>query len=142
MTDFSFDIAHWLMWSHLLEWFLTIVGFTSALVAFGNYKFSNHKNTIAFSILLLIGMLILLGLYPIEWGFGTDRQNYGINFLGYKNISFDEIETEGEFGYAYIQFALSRFLNVTQFMFAITLIYLANYFFAIWRMVRENHTGC
>lgn len=138
MTDFSFDFDHWLLWRQLLWWSLTIAGLVSALVAFTAYKYSARRNTFLFSILLLAGMLILLGCYPIEWGYSTDRANYAQYFLAFKNgLSKVDFSTE-EVGFQLIQYFFSRFLNVTQFMFVISLIYLVNYYIAIRKMVRGN----
>lgn len=136
MTDFVFDFSHWLMWRQLLFWTVAGIGFCSALFAFASY--SNKSNTTALSVVLLIVMLILLGLFPIEWGYGTDRANYANQFLGFKS-GYLRIDPEnGDVGYQIIQYVFSRFVNATEYMFCISLIYLTNYFMAIRRLVKKQ----
>ena len=83
-------------------------------------------------------MLILLGLYPIEWGRGTDRANYANWLLGFKNGYLHVDSKNGEIGYQIIQYVFSRFVNATEYMFCISFIYLTNYFIAIKRLVKKQ----
>lgn len=138
MTDFQFDFSHWLMWKSLLFWSLTILGLCSALVAFGISDISKRSNTTAWAILLFCIMLVLLGFFPIEWGYGTDRANYAYRFLQFKNGN-SQVDFNGrEVGFQVIQYLLSRWVNATQYMFCISVIYLTNYFIAIRRMVKKQ----
>lgn len=124
------------MWRQLLFWTIVGIGFCSALFAFASY--SNKSNTTALSAILFIVMLILLGLFPIEWGYGTDRANYANQLLEFK-YGHAKIEPQkGEVGYQIIQYVFSRFVNATEYMFCISLIYLTNYFMATRRLVKTQ----
>lgn len=138
MTDFQFDFSHWLMWRSLLFWSLNIVGVCSALVAFGKSGVSDRSNTTAWAFAMFALMLVLLGFYPIEWGLGTDRYNYASNFLRFRNDSAHVDFERREVGFQFIMYALSRVMNVTQYMFCISLIYLINYLVAIRRLVKTQ----
>ncbi len=134
-TDFQFDFSHWLMWKSLLFWSIAIIGFFSALGAFGKGDGLGRSNTTWGSFALFALMLVLLGFFPIEWGYGTDRANYAYSFLQFKN-NFSHVDFEQrEVGFQLIQYLLSQVMNATQFMFCISLIYLTNYLVAIRRMV-------
>lgn len=135
MTDYVFDFAHWLMWQQILFWTVAVIGFLSALYAFGLYRFSNRPNTMLMSIILFIVMSILMGMFPIEWGYSSDRANYANQFLDFKS-GLSHIEPQkGEVGFQIIKYVFSRFVNATEFMYCMALIYLTNYFIAIKRLV-------
>lgn len=138
MTDFEFDFSHWEMWRQLLFWTVTALGFCSAFIAFFAYKPSNKSRTTLWSVLLFVTMLLLLGLFPIEWGYGTDRANYANQLLQFKYGSMVVDPQKGELGYQLIQYFFSRFLNATQFMFCISFIYLTNYYISIQRLVKSQ----
>lgn len=134
MTDYQFDYSHWMMWMSLLFWILNIVGFCSGWVAFGKGSALERSNTTFWAIALFAVTLVLLGFFPIEWGYDTDRENYARVFLQFRdNLSGIDFEKR-DIGYQFIQYELSRALNVSQFMFCISLIYLSNYFIAIKRL--------
>lgn len=135
MSDYVFDFANWLMWQQILFWTVAIIGFISSLFAFGTYKFSNRTNTMLFSITLFIVMSVLMGLFPIEWGYGTDRANYANGFLSFKNGTAHIEPQKGEIGFQIIKYIFSFFVNATEFMYCMALIYLTNYFIAIKRLV-------
>ncbi len=138
MTDFQFDFSHWLMWRSLLFWSVSIIGFCSALVAFRKGSISNRSNTALGAFALFVLTLVLLGFFPIEWGYGTDRDKYANGFLQFKNDLAQVDFEQREAGFQFIQYLLSRVMNVTQFMFCISLIYLANYLIAIRRLVKTQ----
>lgn len=138
MTDFQFDFSYWLMWRSLLFWSVSIIGFCSALVAFGKGGVSDRSNTSFWAFALFALMLVLLGLFPIEWGYGTDRDNYANVFLQFRNDLAQVDFEQREVGFQFIQYLLSRVMNATQFMFCISLIYLANYLIAIQRLVKTQ----
>lgn len=139
MTDFVFDFSHWVMWRQLLFWTVNALGLCSALIAFSAYNPSGKSNTSLWSALVFITMLVLLGLFPIEWGYGTDRANYANQLLQFKSGNIQVDFQKGEVGYQIIQFVLSRFLNATQFIFCISLIYLTNYYISIKRLVKAQN---
>lgn len=139
MTDFVFDFSHWLMWQQLLFWTVNALGLCSALVALSAYNTSNKSDTTLWSVLVFIMMLILLGLFPIEWGYGTDRANYANQLLQFKSGNMQIDPSRGELGYQIIQFVFSRYVNATQFIFCISLIYLTNYFSSIKRLVKTQN---
>lgn len=138
MTDLEFDFSLWQFWRQLLFWVTTIIGFCSAFIAFSSYNGSNKSNTSFGAIILFIVMLVLLGLFPIEWGYGTDRANYANQFLQFKS-GFTHVDLQkGEWGYQIIQSVCSPFMNATQFLFCMSIIYLTNYFVAIKRLVKNQ----
>ncbi len=81
MTDFSFDIDLWMAWREFNFWSITILGFLSALIAYISYDFDHKKSTVLLSILVMSALVVLLGLFPIEWGYSTDRAYYASIFV-------------------------------------------------------------
>lgn len=137
MTDFSFNIVLWSAWRDVIFWSLTILGALSSIVAFFSFKSRGKNNTTLATFLLMIGLLFMLGLFPIEWGLGTDRANYGLSFNALSNYSSDWSHNY-EGGFAFLTRLLSKFLNVKEYMFVLTAIYLGNYLWAIRRLVKKQ----
>lgn len=138
MTDFSFSFEHLLFWRQLIFWTLNIVGFGSALTAYSSYRFSSKANTLLATIVLAAIVVVLLGFFPIEWGYGTDRVNYGRYFLdiqhGFTQIGFEQ----REYGFVLFQYIISRFCTVNQYFVLTAFVYILNYTVAIRRMVGGN----
>lgn len=136
MTDFSFDFQLWQTWKDILFWSVTIVGFVSSITAY-YANLLGKQNTLFVSCFVLISLVVLLGYFPIEWGYGTDRENYAYEFLQVKNNPNDYIRTN-DVGFFILGSILGRFLTVQQYFVATTLIYLLNYLIAIKKLVRGN----
>lgn len=138
MTDFSFSFEHWLFWKQLIFWTLNIVGFGSALAAYSSYRFSFKNNTFGATIVLAAIVVVLLGFFPIEWGYGTDRANYGRYYLDIQH-GFTQVDFEKrEYGFVLFQYIISRFCTVNQYFVLTAFVYLLNYTVAIKRMVGGN----
>lgn len=133
MIDQSFDFAHWLHWRNLLHVFIPSLGLITAFLAF-SYKYKSKSNTTILSLAIMVVLLWLLGFFPIEWGYGTDRANYANDFISlvyYNNQS----SFASDSGFVFLTKFLGSFLTVKQYFVAITFIYLTNYFTAIRRLV-------
>lgn len=133
-----FDIVFWEMWRRLLHYSLLGLGILSILFALFGFNSRPRISTAIPALAIAVIMLMLLGLYPIEWGYSTDRANYANIFLHIQEdgLSYDDASMESL--YLYINYLLGKFLNVEQFFLAITFIYLLNYFIAFHRLARTN----
>lgn len=129
MIDTSFDFDLWLQWRETLHWFIIILGFFTSLRAYA-YNYNSKDRTSLLTISIMIALLVLLGFYPIEWGYSTDRANYANVFVQIKHFDNSDIYTT-DFGFLILNKFFGLFLNVQQFFVAITFIYLANYYIAI-----------
>lgn len=137
MIDRTFDIALSNQWSAITYWFLIAVGLVSALIAFGDRKLKiNEMSSFLGCIVILLILLLLLGGMPIEWGTGTDRDNYAHNFIrlskGFSSNYGNDV------GFVFITRLLSTYLPVTYVFYAIAAIYLTNYYIAIRRFVAQK----
>lgn len=136
MIDTSFDFDLWLKWGKAIAWGLNGLGLATAMTAFVGYKFNSKANTTALSLLVLAALWILLGFFPIEWGYNTDRANYANEFLNLQRGG-ETIRTN-DFGFVLLTSFLGRFLTVQHYFAATALIYLTNYFIAIRRLTRNK----
>ena len=137
MIDTSFDFDLWLQWRESLNIVLTILGFTTALSALF-YKFNSKTNTSILTFIIMIVMLILLGFFPIEWGYSTDRANYANDFISLIYGRGDNTSYTQEYSFILLTKFLGSFLNVQQYFVAISFIYLTNYYIAIRRLVSKK----
>lgn len=133
MNDFSFDFDLWLAWREFNFWSLTILGFVSALIAYINYDFGHQKSTVSLSVLIMSALVFSLGLFPIEWGYSTDRANYATIFVGFQNGL--TLFKDKDYGFILLTSTLSEFLNVKMYFVVITVIYLFNYLISIIKLV-------
>jgi len=129
MIDASFDFDLWLSWLNFNFWSINILGFLSALIAFASYKFDTKQNTQLLAGMIMLALVGMLGLFPIEWGYGTDRVNYAVGFLSMQNSSI-EIGTS-DVGFSVLTGLLASFLNVKQYFVIIAFIYLCNYYLLV-----------
>lgn len=133
MTDFSFDIDLWMAWREFNFWSITILGFLSALIAYISYDFDHKKSTVLLSILVMSALVVLLGLFPIEWGYSTDRANYASIFVDMQNGSSSFIDQD--YGFSLFSSFLSRFIDVKMYFVVICVIYLSNYLITVIKLV-------
>ena len=136
MTDFSFDFQLWDTWRSVIFWSVRGIGLVSALWALQTYRINSMVNTRPLAILVFTVLIFMLGLFPIEWGYGTDRANYAGSFI-------HKYKTEvggsfGDSGFILLSKFLSLFLDVRQYFVALAFIYIANYYIAINKLVKEK----
>ena len=136
MTDFSFDINHWLFWRQLIAWILRSAGILSALVALTKYR--SQSNTFLVTLLYSLLLIILLGNFPIDWGVGSDRNNYANVFLHLRECDFNHLPDGNDYGFLILTWGLSRIVSVTQYFFILSIIYVTNYFFAVLNLVKTK----
>lgn len=135
MNEAESIIAQVAFWNNLIFWALNCIGILSAFAALSVVKPNNSKSTNVFAILLALTMIILLGCYPVEWGFSTDRANYAGNFYRTSHLGLEAIGThDNEKGFTLLNYILGRFLDVKQYFMAIAIIYVGNYYIALKRI--------
>lgn len=134
MTDFTFDIDLWHTWTDVIFWSLTILGFITAFVAYNSYDVRREEHTGIYSAALMLILLFMLGLFPIEWGWSSDRENYANIFLNIQNNPAYESRIEG--GFMYINRIIGMLTDVKAYLFIIAFIYLGNYLIASRRLVK------
>lgn len=133
MTDFSFDFDLWVAWREFNFWSLTILGLMSAIIAYSGYNYGNKGNTTLLSFIVMSTLVVSLGLFPIEWGYSTDRANYATIFVGLKNGLF--LFKDQDHGFILFSDFLSKFLDVKMYFVVICTIYLSNYLITIIKCV-------
>lgn len=135
MNEAESIIVQVAFWNNLIFWALNCIGILSAFAALSVVKPNNSKSTNVFAILLALTMIILLGCYPVEWGFGTDRANYASNFYRISRLGLDAIGTkDSEQGFMLVNIILGKFLDIDQYFVAIAIIYVGNYYIALKRI--------
>lgn len=134
--DIAIDAISLRQWQQLLSYIITCIGFISAMIAL-NYQYDNRRDTLSFAIIVAFTIWILLGFYPIGWGTYGDRENYAYQFLRFHDNSSIDYE-DNDIGFQWLNYILSRYLDVTQYFIAIAGIYLFNYFFAIRKFCKQN----
>lgn len=139
MPEANFDISYLYFWNSLITCTVNGVGILSAFAALSVSKSSKSRSTNVAAVLLAVILVILLGCYPIEWGYGTDRENYAVNFYRTsETISNAIVGKDSEFGFTLLNYILGRFLNVNQYFVAIAIVYICNYFIALRRMTGKS----
>lgn len=133
MIDISFDFDLWLSWLNFNFWSINILGILSALVAFTSYKYDVKQNSQLLAGLIMLALVGMLGLFPIEWGYGTDRANYATDFLSVQNSLI--LTRANDFGFSALTSFLAGFLTVKQYFVVIAFIYLCNYYVTIRKLV-------
>lgn len=136
MTDMSFNFELWLAWREFIFWALVVVGFVSAMLAYVNYDIGHKKSTTPMAVFVMAGLVVALGFFPIEWGFGSDRANYAMQYIGLQ--SGMSLHDDQEYGFTFLSKLLSRFLNPVGYMAFICAMYLANYLITAIKLVRKK----
>lgn len=129
MTDFSFDFNQWDNWRDTISWSVRVIGFLSGIWALSSHKYDSENDTRPYAIITLMIFLFMLGLFPIEWGYGTDRANYASIFV--KDEYDFNIKALHDIGFVILSKFLRMFLDVKQYFLVLTFIYLTNYYIAI-----------
>lgn len=137
MNDILIELASWLKYNALIYWTLTIIGFFSAGLALLKKSF-NKGNTDLFAVMLALSLVILFGNFPIGWNLGSDRANYARLFMDFKFDSREVDINSQESGFLFLDYFLSRFLDLKGYFLTIALIYITNYLIAIRRLVQGN----
>lgn len=138
MSEFSTDLENLLFWQRLVFWFLTCVGILSALVVNEHFRQQKSANTITLAALFAVAFAVLLGLHPVPWASGADRELYAYEFDEMRNYTLKEVFAAKEYGFAFINWGLGKFLNMEQYFIAIALMYVGNYFLATKKFVQDN----
>lgn len=138
MTEFSFDIALWHAWSAAIYWISISLGVISGVVALSNYSYNSASDTRKSALIVIALFVVMLGLFPIEWGIGTDRANYARSFLEIQSGTRVLDSEQTEVGLYYLSLILGKFLNVKQYFVAVAAIYLFNYYYAIRKLVQAK----
>lgn len=138
MIDTSFDINQWMLWLAGIYWFKVGIGILSAAIAFFGFRPGQQTDTRIPAFLIALILLFLLGLFPIEWGYSTDRANYANTFINIQQDGFGSSGNRFEIGFQVLCFICGKFCTPAQFFFIISLIYLGNYMTAITRLADKN----
>ncbi len=138
MTDFSFDIALWKTWSAAIDWFIISLGVISGVVALNNYSYYSASDTRKTAVIVVAVLVLMLGFFPIEWGFGTDRANYAHGFLEIQSGRSNFDTWHNDIGFYILSLALGKFLSVQQYFVAVAAIYIFNYYYTIRKLVQSK----
>ncbi|MCH5181464.1 MAG: EpsG family protein [Prevotellaceae bacterium] len=136
MTESVLQQYFW--WIKLIFWTLNGVGMVSVLVSFEQTEFKESRNTVNTAFIFALVLSFLLGMLPIPWGSGGDREWYAEGFLRMQTATLDEVWESEEFGFSFINWFLGKYLTEEQYFIAIALIYVGNYFIAVRKLVQGD----
>lgn len=131
-------LQQFLFWKNLIFWFLNVVGFVSILSVSKQAWRGNTTSTVSVAVLLGVVLAVLLGMFPVPWGSGADRESYASSFLEMQHLSLHQVLKADEYGFVLINWILGKFLTIEQHFVAIALIYVGNYLLAAKKLVRHN----
>lgn len=127
ISNYSLEIVHYVT---------IMLGIFSGLFLLGSNRIErNNSATIAFCYAIFAA--IMMGIYPIPFGSGGDRELYAMSYLNfiYYDTPWSEIIWKGEWIFGSYQ-KIFGFLGNAQYWFILTsIIYVCNYFWAAKRLV-------
>lgn len=133
------DIAAFYEWGKMVHWILIAFGCIITFVALSRKQLIRPStNTFAMTLVLAVIMVILIGLYPIPYGSGGDREMYFHRFMQAETMQHF-VKPNKDVGFAWLTFVLSRVCDLTCFFIVLACIYVSNY---VWACKRLSPQGC
>lgn len=131
-------MEEYLAWGKIIGWSVTGLGIIMTVAALSASVFSPRKDrTFPIAILVGIAFVVLLGGLPIPWNTWSDRDIYAMRFLEMTSQSIFDFSGK-DTGFYYLNYILSRFLDVKGFFFALAALYVGNYLVAVKRCVNGD----
>lgn len=139
MSPAYMDITDPDFWTVLVDYTVNIIGIISGLTALYAFTPRKVRSTKKMAIVLAVVMTLLLGLYPIGWGSGSDRANYAAYYFQINTSDINSIGDYGrEAGFTLLNLLLGRIFNVNQYFIVIAIIYISNYYIASYNLARRR----
>jgi len=122
-------------WNEMIHSTVLAIGYIATIAIFfsSDYRPSRSRTVVATYILAAL-ILYLMAFTPLGAGTGNDRDNYASFFYGLQNHGLTFATYSIEIGFVYLTWILGHFMDAQGYFFTISLIYIANYIFAIRRM--------